>query len=406
MGSPVVLLSNPILQHPYPRRDWADSGPMARPAQHRYLQIQMSQYRRNERLFPVRKECGVGYQYHAMCATPRAGLPPSCPSAHLTHTPQVSAGALYDIETVATHYNARSLAPELVVLAAAATAPIRRGRALVVRHVRQRVQLEVRARVRDDLRRDVVPVLLRQLALLPPNRRQSRVLAERGEENKRDDALGVVVHDDRHAVHVQAVRLRHHALPEAVRDVVRAQQRRDHDRELRGHDREHRRVPPLEDEPLEHDVRALAPGQQAPRVARLRHRRLDERVEVPAAAQLVLHAQAAVEPEVARPLRVDLALEVERALLVRDVARRDEQREADPEQERVHGEERAVVEQDAGPADEGCEHGERGGDRRDDQLRLVPDADDVGVCPDVEVDEEGRDETRQGVHCELDHRRQ
>lgn len=267
----------------------------------------------------------------------------------------------------------------------------------MVRHARHGVELEVRARARDDLRRDVVPVLLRQLAI-DTRASASATRYAQMRKTERQDVLGVVVHDDGHAVHIKAVRLGHHALPKAVRDVVRAQQRRDHDRELRGHDHEHGRVPPLQYQPLELYVRPFAPRQQRARVARLRDGGLDERVEVPAAVELVLHAQAAVEPEVARPLRVHFSLEVERALLVGDVPRGDEQREADPEEEGVDGEEGAVVEQDAGPADERGEHGERGGDRRDDELGAVPDADDVGVRPDVEVDEEGRDEARQGVY--------
>ena len=136
--------------------------------------------------------------------------------------------------------------------------------------------------------------------------------------------LGVVVHDDRHGVHVQAVRLGHHALAEAVRDVVRAQQRGDHDTDLRGDDAEDDGVPAFEDGALELEVRCLAAGQDRARIARLAHGRLDERVEVAAATKLVLDAKTTRDAERARPLRVDLALEVERALLVGDVARCDE----------------------------------------------------------------------------------
>ena len=169
--------------------------------------------------------------------------------------------------------------------------------------------------------------------------------------------------------------------------MVRAQQRGDHDGDLRGDDAEDDGVPVLEDVALELEVRALAAGQHAARIARLADRRLDERVEVAAALKLVLNAQTAAQAEVAGPLGVDLALEVERALLVSDVAGRDEQREADPEEERVPGEESAVVEDDAGPADEGGEDAKRGSGGADDELGSVTDTDDVCMVPDVEPNE-------------------
>lgn len=179
--------------------------------------------------------------------------------------------------------------------------------------------------------------------------------------------------------------------------MVRAQQAGDHDRELGRDEREDDGVPALEDDALKVDVRALAPGEDAPRVARLADGRLDKGVEVAAAVELVLDAQAAVEAEVAGPLGVDLALEVECALLVGDVAWGDEEGEADPEEEGVDGEEGAVVEEDAGPADDGGDDGEGCGDGGDNELGLVADADDVGVVPDVEVDEEGGDEASERV---------
>lgn len=183
--------------------------------------------------------------------------------------------------------------------------------------------------------------------------------------------------------------------------MVRAQQADGHDRDLRGHERKYGRVPPPQGRALEPEVRRLAPRQHAARVARLAHGRLDERREVPAAVQHVLHAQAAREPERLAPLLVELALEVERAPLVRDVARRDEQREARPGEHAVEREERAVVEQDAGPPDERGEHAERGRERGDDELGLVPDAHDVRLAPDVEPQREADDQPRDGIHCEL-----
>ena len=183
--------------------------------------------------------------------------------------------------------------------------------------------------------------------------------------------------------------------------MVGAQERDDHDRKLRGHEREHDRVPALENLALEVDVRALASGKQAARVARLADGRLDERVEVPAAVQLVLDPETAVEPEIARPLCVHLALKVERAFLVRDVPRRYKQREANPKQERVYGQERPVVQQDTGPADERREDAKCSGDRRDDELRLVSHTNDVGVRPDIKVDKQTGDQTCKRVNGKL-----
>lgn len=217
--------------------------------------------------------------------------------------------------------------------------------------------------------------------------------------------LCVVVHDDGHAVHVEAVGLRHHALAEAVRDVVRAQQARDHDGELDGHDGEDGGEPALEDGALKLEVRALASGKNATRIARLADGGLDEGVEVATAAELILNAQPAVNTEGAGPLGVELALEVERVLLVGDVPGRDEERERDPEEEGEPREEGPVVEQNAGPADERGEDGNRGGSGGDDELDAVADANDVGVRPHVEPDEQAGDEAGQRVRRELKRRR-
>lgn len=183
--------------------------------------------------------------------------------------------------------------------------------------------------------------------------------------------------------------------------MVRAQQARDHHPELRRHEREHNGVPPLQHRFLKVDVRAFAAGQDAACVARLAAGCLDERVEVPTALELVLDPEASVDADDLAPLRVDLALEVEGAFLVGDVARGDEQRKDHPEEEAVDGEEGAVVEEDAGPADEAGEQREAGGGGGDDQLRAVPDADDVCVGPDVEPDEEAGDEPSERIKCKL-----
>ena len=147
------------------------------------------------------------------------------------------------------------------------------------------------------------------------------------------DALGVVVHDDSHGVQVEAVRLGHHALAEAVRDVVRAQEAGEHDEDVRGDDGEHDGVPPLQHDLLELEVRALASRQHAPCITSLADGRLDEGIEVSTASELVLNPQTAGDTESVRPLSVDFALKVERTPLVGDVARCNEQRKADPKEE-------------------------------------------------------------------------
>ena len=67
---------------------------------------------------------------------------------------------------------------------------------------------------------------------------------------------------------------------------------------------------------------------------------------------LVLDTQTTGETDAGRPLSVNLALEVEGLLLVGDVARCDEETKGDPGEERVDGQERAVVEQDSRPTNE------------------------------------------------------
>lgn len=59
--------------------------------------------------------------------------------------------------------------------------------------------------------------------------------------------------------------------------------------------------------------------------------------------------------QIPTPLIIDLALQIERALLVRHVPRCRDQSQADPEHECIHGKEGPVVEYDAGVADEGSE---------------------------------------------------
>lgn len=161
----------------------------------------------------------------------------------------------------------------------------------------------------------------------------------------------VVLHNDGHRLLVQPVRLGHHAFTKAVRDVIRAQQRGDDATQLNGDQSEGGDVPFLQQEPLELQVRTLATGQLASGVAGLADGRLNEGAEVSAAVQFVLDAQAAEDAEVAGPLSVDFAFQVEGDALVGEVSGHDEQAESDPAHDRVHGQEGAVVKQDAGPSE-------------------------------------------------------
>ena len=153
----------------------------------------------------------------------------------------------------------------------------------------------------------------------------------------------------------------------------------------------------LEDEALELEVGGFAPGEDAACEARLADRRLDERVEVATAAELVLDAQTAGDAEGAGPLGVDLALEVERAHFVREIPGDEDEDEGDPGEESVDGEEGAVVHEEADPADEGGEDARGGCERGEGQLGVVARADDVRVCPDVEPCEEAEYEGGEGV---------
>lgn len=56
--------------------------------------------------------------------------------------------------------------------------------------------------------------------------------------------------------------------------------------------------------------------------------------------------------KVAAPLSVNLALEIQPAAPVGDIAWYNEERKGDPCQEGVYGQERTIVEKDASPTDE------------------------------------------------------
>ena len=92
--------------------------------------------------------------------------------------------------------------------------------------------------------------------------------------------------------------------------MVQAQQPHDDNRNMHQDDRKCDRVPARQHQLLELQVWLLAPGENALRVARRAHGRLNEGAEVPTACELVLDAQVPGRPEAAQPLSVDLALDV------------------------------------------------------------------------------------------------
>ena len=72
--------------------------------------------------------------------------------------------------------------------------------------------------------------------------------------------LRIVVHDDRHTVHTQAVCLRHHTLSKPVRDMIGAEQSSKDTRYVNRNDRECDNIPPLQHFSLEFQIAVLAAG--------------------------------------------------------------------------------------------------------------------------------------------------
>lgn len=62
-----------------------------------------------------------------------------------------------------------------------------------------------------------------------------------------------------------------------------------------------------------------------------------------------------MQTKISTPLRVQLSFQIERPLFVGEVTRRDNKTQTNPEEDVVDGQERSVVENDAGKADEGGE---------------------------------------------------
>lgn len=192
-------------------------------------------------------------------------------------------------------------------------------------------------------------------------------------------------------------------------DVIRAQESRDDASQMEGYETECHDIPLIQNPLLESHVWALATRHLAARIAFCADGSLDVWREVSAAFQEVLNRQPPSDTEVARPLGVDFAFEVEGSLFVRNVSGDDEEAERNPEADGVNGEEGAIVEENSGPTNERCE--ETGGSsngrgcssggmswrcRRQEndkeQGRLtyefppVAYCNNVGFCPDIEPD--------------------
>jgi hypothetical protein len=115
----------------------------------------------------------------------------------------------------------------------------------------------------------------------------------------------------------------------------------------------------------------------------LRNCSLDERGEKAATIKLILNTKPLGDVKFPRPLRVDLAVEIEIAPPEGHITRNYEEGETYPKEECVHGEEGAVVKEDASPANNGRDDAEGSGDSGDDKFAAVSYSDDVGMLPDV-----------------------
>lgn len=159
--------------------------------------------------------------------------------------------------------------------------------------------------------------------------------------------------------------------------------------------------PPLEDDTLIPHVKTLATWENRSRVTGLGDRGQHERTEVSTALELILDRQTATSAQVLRPLLVELSFQIESAFLVVDVTRGNEEGETDPQQEGVPGEETAVVEENASPADEGGYDAQRGGNSGNDKFLRISDSDYVGSIPNMEPREQAENEGNQGVDRQL-----
>ena len=108
----------------------------------------------------------------------------------------------------------------------------------------------------------------------------------------------------------------------------------------------------MEDDTLVMHAKTLATWENRPRVAGLGDCGQHERNKISTALELIPDRQTTRDPEVLKPLLVELSFQVESALLVSDVTGGDEEGKTDPQQERAPGKETAVAEENVSPTDE------------------------------------------------------
>jgi hypothetical protein len=143
--------------------------------------------------------------------------------------------------------------------------------------------------------------------------------------------------------------------------VVSAKQSGNHTSELNGNKGEGDGVPALKNHLVETHIAAFTTGESAASVAGLRNGGFNERREIAAAMELILNAKTTEDTEITRPLGVDFTLKIEGDTAVAHVTRGDEETERNPEKKGVYGNEGAVVEENARPANEGGQKAKGGG---------------------------------------------
>lgn len=128
---------------------------------------------------------------------------------------------------------------------------------------------------------------------------------------------------------------------------------------------------------------------------------LDKWGEETATSELILDTEPFVEAKGATPLKVDLAVEVEIALLKSEVSRYDEKDETYPLGEGVDGEERAVIKEEAGPTNDRSNNPDGSRNCGDGEFIAVAYPDDVGTIPDIKPSAKQKYHASEGIEGEL-----
>lgn len=166
--------------------------------------------------------------------------------------------------------------------------------------------------------------------------------------------------------------------------MVGTQQARDHHYDVQRDQGERSPIPPAKHEPLERQIRKLTSRQESPGVTGRAHGGFNVWTEISTALQLVLYPQSARCSKCTRPLCVDLALKIERAVSVGHITWSDKEGKGNPGKEGVHGEKAAVVHEDASPAHEGSEDADGSRKGGYDELRAIANTDNICAGPGIE----------------------